>query len=196
MSKPSTLNHDDVIKWKHFPRNWPFVWGIHLSPVNSLHKGQWRRALMFSLICIWINDWVNTREAGDLRCYRAHYDVIVMSILTVQPASGGQAVMSPGLSICLSVVFIAEEIRLCLLETLRCAHTRLKWQTAIPSITPHGCIQSAMLQHAHRKLESSLCYINPLRAKLFKGNKNIYSHILSVLHIDLTQVLKILPQVR
>ena len=40
------LRHDDVIKWKHFPRNWPFVRGIHRSPVNSPHKGQWRRALM------------------------------------------------------------------------------------------------------------------------------------------------------
>ena len=58
-------NHDDVIKWKHFPRYWPFVRGIHQSPVNSPHKGQWRGALMFSLICIWINDWVNNREAGD-----------------------------------------------------------------------------------------------------------------------------------
>ena len=35
-------NHDDVIKWKHFPRYWPFVRGIHRSPVNSPHKGQWR----------------------------------------------------------------------------------------------------------------------------------------------------------
>ena len=70
--------HDDVIKWKHFPRNWPFVRGIHRSPVNSPHKGQWRGALMFSLICVWINDWVNNREAGDLRRYRAHSDVIVM----------------------------------------------------------------------------------------------------------------------
>ena len=71
--------HDDVIKWKHFPRNWPFVRGIHRSPVNSPHKGQWRGALMFSLICIWINDWVNNREAGDLRRYRSQYDVIVMN---------------------------------------------------------------------------------------------------------------------
>ena len=70
--------HDDVIKWKHFPRYWPFVRGIHRSPVNSPHKGQWRRALMFSLICVWINGWVNTHEAGDLRRYRAHYDVTVM----------------------------------------------------------------------------------------------------------------------
>ena len=56
--------HDDVIKWKHFPRYWPFVRGIHRSPVNSPHKGQWRGALMFSLICTWINGWVNNRETG------------------------------------------------------------------------------------------------------------------------------------
>ena len=47
-------------------------------PVNSMHKGQWRGALMFSLICVWINDWVNNREAGDLRCYLGHYDVNAM----------------------------------------------------------------------------------------------------------------------
>ena len=34
-----------------FQRYWPFVWGIHRSPMNSPHKGQWRGALMFSLIC-------------------------------------------------------------------------------------------------------------------------------------------------
>ena len=71
--------HDDVIKWEHFPRNWPFVRGIHRSPVNSPHIGQWRGALMVSLICVWINDWVDNREAGDLRRYRAHYGVIVMT---------------------------------------------------------------------------------------------------------------------
>ena len=71
-------SHDDVIKWKHFPRYWPFVRGIHRSPVNSPHKGQWRGALMFTLICARINGWVNNREAGDFRRYRAHYDVIVM----------------------------------------------------------------------------------------------------------------------
>ena len=42
--------HDDVIQWKHFPRYWPFVREIHRSPVNFPHKGQWRGALMFSLI--------------------------------------------------------------------------------------------------------------------------------------------------
>ena len=61
--------HDDVIKWKHFPPYWPFVRGIHR---------QWRGALMFYLICAWINDWVNNCKAGDLRRHRGHYDVTVM----------------------------------------------------------------------------------------------------------------------
>ena len=55
---------DHVIKWKHFPRYWPFVRGIHRSTVNSPNKGQWRGPLMFSLFCSWINGWVNKREAG------------------------------------------------------------------------------------------------------------------------------------
>ena len=47
-------------------------------PGEFPHKGQWRGALMFSLICVWMKGWVNTREAGDLRRYRAHCDVTVM----------------------------------------------------------------------------------------------------------------------
>ena len=65
---------------KLFPRHWSFVRGIHRSPVNSPHKGQWRGALMFSLICAWINGWVNNPEASDLRRHHAHYDVIVMTM--------------------------------------------------------------------------------------------------------------------
>ena len=72
---PRVVHYDDVIKWKYFPRYRPFVRGIHRSPVNFPHKGQWRGALISSLICAWINGWVNNREAGDLRRHRAHYDV-------------------------------------------------------------------------------------------------------------------------
>ena len=57
--------------WRHqmeaFPRYWSFVRGIHRSPVNSPHKGQWRRALMFfylrlnkRLIKQWIRWWFET----------------------------------------------------------------------------------------------------------------------------------------
>ena len=73
-----------------FPNDWTAdkTWWCHqmetfstllvICAGNSLHKGQWRRALMFSLICAWINGCVNNREAGDLRCHRTHYDVTVM----------------------------------------------------------------------------------------------------------------------
>ena len=73
--------HDGVNKWKHFPTYWPFVWGIHWSPVNSPHKGQWRGALVFPLICTWMNGWESNRDAGDLRRQRAHYDVTVISYI-------------------------------------------------------------------------------------------------------------------
>ena len=74
--------HDDV-KWKHFPRYWPFVQGVHRPPVNSPHKGQWPWALMFSLICTWINGSINNRETGDLRRHRAHYDIVMQQCQTI-----------------------------------------------------------------------------------------------------------------
>ena len=48
--------------------------GIYWSPVNSPPKGQRRGALMFSLICAWMNGLVNS-ETGDLRRHHAHYDI-------------------------------------------------------------------------------------------------------------------------
>ena len=80
--KSSRSFHDDVIKRKHFPRYWP-LW----SPTDSPHKGQWRGALMFSLICACTNGWANNGDAGDLRRHRAHYNVIVMFCLRLNKAS-------------------------------------------------------------------------------------------------------------
>ena len=51
-------NHDDIIKWKLFPRCWPFVWGMHRSLVDSPHKGQWRGALMYA----WTNGRANSPD--------------------------------------------------------------------------------------------------------------------------------------
>ena len=88
--------HDDVIKWKHF----------HRSPVNYPHKGQWRGALMFSLICAWINGWVNNGDAGDLRRHGSHYDVIIMITgqyftvvpVTSHPLLGAQSLPEPAIA--------------------------------------------------------------------------------------------------
>ena len=68
--------------WRHqmetFPLYWTFVRGIHRLPANSPHKCQSRGALMLSLICAWINGWVNNREAGDLRRHRRHCNDAVL----------------------------------------------------------------------------------------------------------------------
>ena len=76
------MNWIHAPRWRHqieaFSALLAFARGIHRPPVNSPHKGQWRGASVFSLICAWINGWVNTREAGYLRRYRAYYDVTVM----------------------------------------------------------------------------------------------------------------------
>ena len=78
-------SHYDVIKWKNFQRYWTFVRGIHLSLGNSPLKGQWRGALVFSLIRAWINGWVNNGETGDLIRHRAYYDDTVMSQYFIFP---------------------------------------------------------------------------------------------------------------
>ena len=80
LQRVTGVPHDDVIKWKHFPRYWPFVRGIHRSPMNYPHEGLWRGAL--------INGWVNNDEAGDLRRHRAHYDVNVMQFGRTKSVSG------------------------------------------------------------------------------------------------------------
>ena len=74
--------------WRHqmetFSASLAICGGIHRSPVNSLHKGQWRGASMLSLIRAPINGWVNNGEAGDLRHHRDHYEVTVMHPWSVQ----------------------------------------------------------------------------------------------------------------
>ena len=55
------------------------------SPVTDwipLTKASDAELLVFTLICAWINDWVNNREAGDLRRHRTHCDVIVMHAMS------------------------------------------------------------------------------------------------------------------
>ena len=80
MRKPNlVVTHDDVIKWKHFPRYWPFVRGIHRSPVNSPHKGQWRdiRCFFFHLRLnkrlskLWWDWWFETPSRSLWRHYNA-----------------------------------------------------------------------------------------------------------------------------
>ena len=69
---------DDVIKWKIFPCNRPFVWGIHQSPVNSPHKGSVIQTLMF-LWC-WSSYKLLNKPSNDwwFKTTWRSYDVIIM----------------------------------------------------------------------------------------------------------------------
>ena len=68
--------HDDVIKWKHFPRYSPSVRGIQWSPVDSPKRAS--DADLWFFICACTNGRANDRDPGDLKRHWAHYDVIIM----------------------------------------------------------------------------------------------------------------------
>ena len=71
--------HDDVIKCKHFPRNWPFV--------RETTSQQWIPLTKARDVELWCflpsmpekkNSWANYRDASVLRCHHTHYDITVM----------------------------------------------------------------------------------------------------------------------
>ena len=76
--RPANINMMTSSNGNNFRVTGPLC-GEFTGPGDFPHKGQWRGALIFSLVCVWINGWVNSREAGDLRRYRGHYDVNVMN---------------------------------------------------------------------------------------------------------------------
>ena len=57
------MYHENVIKWNHFPRYWPFVRGFHRSPVNSPHKRPVTRSfdVFFDLR---LNKWLSKQSWG------------------------------------------------------------------------------------------------------------------------------------
>ena len=76
-------HHDDVMKWKRFPRYWPFVMGIHRSPVDSPFKGSVTAVLMF-FFDVRLNKLLNEQS----NCWwvetpRRSFDAIVMAVTEV-----------------------------------------------------------------------------------------------------------------
>ena len=80
ISSVITSTHDDIITWKHFRVTVLLCGEFTGSLVNYPHKGQWRGALMFFIICAWTNGWVNNRDAGYMRRHRANNDVTEMVV--------------------------------------------------------------------------------------------------------------------
>ena len=75
MAITDQMSHDDVIKWKRFPRYWPFVQEVpgEFPTQRPVTQGF---EVFFDLR---LNKRLSNREAGDLRRYRARYDVTVMN---------------------------------------------------------------------------------------------------------------------
>ena len=101
------IAHDDVIKWELFALYWPFVKVIPRWPVDSPCQGQWRGALVFSLIWAWTNGWANTCDAGDLRRHRAYYDVTCDVLHVIGPfAHQSNQFVFPPHTICVSILWL------------------------------------------------------------------------------------------
>ena len=65
-----------------------------------------------------------------------------------------------------------------------------------PLCIPGACPINHILIEFKITPKFEVIWFNPLHAKLFRVNLNMYLHFMSFLHIDMTQVLKILPQIR
>ena len=78
------MGHDGCSWWRHQMETFPAL--LSLCAGNAPVTGEFpaqrpvTRSFNVFLICLWINDWVNNREAGDLRHHCAHYEVTVMYI--------------------------------------------------------------------------------------------------------------------
>ena len=136
ISEGFLCSHTPYSPWKVFQgdasslkqhSNWKCSWLRHqtfsallaICVENSPHKGQWRGALMFSVICAWINGWVNNREAGDLR---RHYDVIVMLMIVALTSRRWWWNIKRNTAVCDQTT------------------KPLSWLTRCGLITPHGII--------------------------------------------------------
>ena len=133
------LTHIFITWWRHqmeiFSALLTLCEGIHWSPVDSPHKGQWLGALMFSLICTWTNSWAINPDAGDLRRQHNHYDVTVMNSV------GHHTGSSNDLSLNLTVQYhsIAEQI-LTFCQVEHSEQTSLKFKSKYKTFTSRICI--------------------------------------------------------
>ena len=151
-------------------------------PMNSPHKGQWRGALMFSLICVWINGWVNNRKAGDLRRYRAHYDATVIGVMFYAAI--------------LSWVLIKADCMLYAVTMVLWYHhgsvsPTVFWSLVTYSpipVTPNNKIIRICNSHSREQNRSSNLYVSLLKAKKFWSiinhdcgfTKHIYKRIVNL----------------
>ena len=177
--------HDDVIKWKHFPCYWTFVRGIHWSLVNSPHKGRWCGALMFSLICAWTNGWVNSWDAGDLRCHCTHYDVTVMEPMLTCYHLGPQKSTS---SFLLHAKILSVKSRTNLFSSNVFIHRGRVMHICISKLTIIGSDNGLSLGWCHAIIwtDAGILSIGPLETNFGEILINIHTFSLNQMHLKIS----------
>ena len=108
------------------------------SPVTGDFPAQRPVARSFDFfICVWINGWVNNREAGDQRHYHAHYDVTVMTSDIFTRSSNVWLVHKSDMS--LSSIT---------LSPLRWRHND---HAGVSNHQPHGCLLNRLFRRKSKK---------------------------------------------
>ena len=111
--------HDHLIKWKHFPRHWPIVRGIHPSLVSSPTKASNAKLWCFLWSVAEKNGWVINQDSGDLRRHRTHYDVTIILLTNTCPwGQFGPRVLSLHASVYASVCVSVCQSRVCQRDNL------------------------------------------------------------------------------
>ena len=69
------VSHDNIMKWKCFPQNWPFVRGSHQSPIDSFHKDPVMQSFDVSF-AVSLNKLLDKQSASELRCHDTYVTVL------------------------------------------------------------------------------------------------------------------------
>ena len=179
ITKGNTEVHDDVIKWKHFPRNWPFVWGIHRSRWIPHTKASDAELRCFSSIYVWINGWANNREAGDLRPHRGHYDVSAMMFVVFWDTFYKQISQ---LVVCGNL--IDKTTQFCELYSDIILQWRHNGPDGVSSHQPHACLLNRLFRRRSKKtskfIVTGLCAENSPVTSEFPAQMASYAENVSI----------------
>ena len=117
--------------------------GIHRSPVDSPHKGQWRGGLMLFLICDWTNGPADNRDTGDLRRL-ANQNIPICIVTTIKISIIGMSRVKPDFYLRMTRVintrnelasswisFMASTVEFTGVTLTSFCHQRVKWHAVI-----------------------------------------------------------------
>ena len=116
--------------------------------------------------CVWINDWVNNREAGDLRRYRAHYDVIAML------APDGLTNNCCAINICFHLLIAPSWSRR--VNFIWKPHRHISYLSAVMDCIYNGYLMQPLSQQIYHRTFSGIFVQIYLTVRCWRDNITIY----------------------